>query len=255
MGDDFTAEGAETTTVLRTQSRKVMERHEGTMAQDAGQKPLVAAVFDVDRTLVPVTTTERIFIRYLLRKKVIGLGLVVRTAWFIFRALPHTSPFETIRRRRAYLHGQPYARMERMARNCFETDIKPRLSEAGLAAIKEHKEQGHAIVLLSGSLDFLLRPLKEYVGADHLIAAHMEVVDGKLTGKILGDYPYGSYKAILIQHFAEQHGLDFSLSTAYADHHTDHEMLRLFGTPVVVNPREKMQAIAQREGWTVKEFR
>jgi HAD superfamily hydrolase (TIGR01490 family) len=215
---------------------------------------LVAAVFDVDRTLVPVTTTERIFIRYLFRKRVLGPGAIARTALFILRQTPRTSPFETIRRQRAYLAGQSYDKMSRLARRCFETDIKPRLSNAGLEAIKEHKAQGHTIVLLSGSLDFLLEPLKEYVGAQHLIAAHMEVVDGKLTGKIVGDYPYGSYKAILIRHFAEEHGLDFSRSYAYADHHTDHEVLRLFGNPVVINPKARMQEIASREGWPVKDF-
>lgn len=229
---------------------------EGTLRSPDQKSPglLVAAVFDVDRTLVPVTTTERIFIRYLFRRRVLGPAAMARTAFFIATQLTKTSPFETIRRQRAYLAGQPYEKMRRLARSCFEHDIKPRLSQAGLDAIKEHREHGHTIVLLSGSLDFLLSPLKEYVGADHLIAAHMEVKDGKLTGKILGDYPYGTYKAILIRHFAEEHGVDFSRSYAYADHHTDHEVLRLFGNPVVINAKARMQQIATREGWPMKEF-
>lgn len=224
--------------------------------QSAIQNPrlLVAAVFDVDRTLVPVTTTERIFIRYLFRNRYLGLTAVARTSLYIFSQLPHSTPFETIRRQRVYLVGQPYEKMRTLARQCFESDIKPRLSRAGLEAVREHKAQGHTVVLLSGSLDFLLAPLKEYVGADHLIAAHMEVKDGKLTGKIVGDFPYGSYKAVLIKHFAEEHGLNFSQSYAYADHHTDHEVLRLFGNPVVINAKPKMQEIATREGWPMKEF-
>jgi HAD superfamily hydrolase (TIGR01490 family) len=217
------------------------------------QSELVAAVFDVDRTLVPVTTTERIFIRYLLRKRVLGVSAMTRTVFAIARRLPQ-SPFESIRRERAYLAGQSYEKMCSLAYQCFLTDIKPRISKAGLEAINEHKALGHTIVLLSGSLDFLLAPLTAYVGADHLIAAHMEVKDGKLTGKILGDYPYGTYKAMLIRHFAEEHGLDFARSYAYADHHTDHEVLGLFGNPVVINPKAKMQQIALREGWPVKDF-
>lgn len=215
---------------------------------------LVAAVFDVDRTLVPVTTTERIFIRYLLRKRVLGPGAVARTVLYIAKNLRHASPFETIRRQRAYLGGLHYERARKLALQCFETDIKPRISKAGAAAIREHKERGETIVLLSGSLDFLLEPLKEFVGADHLIAARMEVVEGKLTGRIIGRHPYGGYKAALIQHFASEHGLDFSRSYAYADHHTDHEVLRLFGNPVVINPKKRMQGIARREGWTVRDF-
>jgi HAD superfamily hydrolase (TIGR01490 family) len=215
---------------------------------------LIAAVFDVDRTLVPVTTTERIFIRYLLRRRVIGPRAVLNTLTFMLRKLPHASPFEIIRRERAYLAGQPYNKMRRLALDCFESDIKPRISRAGIEAIREHKAQGHVVVLLSGSLDFLLEPMKEYVGAGHLIAAQMEVVGGVLTGRIAGDYPYGDLKATIIAHFAEEHGLDFSRSYAYADHHTDHTLLRLFGNPVVINPKKRMQEIAAREGWTVKDF-
>lgn len=224
--------------------------------KDAQAKPsLVAAVFDVDRTLIPVTTTERIFLRYLARHGAIGPVTVARTLLFMARHLPTASPFEAIRRQRAYLAGQSYEKMRKMARACFETDIKPRISRAALKAIEGHKARGEMIILLSGSLDFLLEPLREYLEADHLIAAQMEVVKGKLTGRIMGDYPYGSFKAKIIQHFASEHGLDFSRSYAYADHHTDHEILRLFGNPVVINARPKMQEIARREGWTMRDFR
>ena len=219
------------------------------------QPMVVAAVFDVDRTLVPVTTTERVFIRYLFRKRVLGVGAVVRMGLAVLTQIGKASPYEAIRRQRAYLAGQPYNKMRKLAARCFETEIKPKISKAGLAEIAEHKAQGHIVILLSGSLDFLLEPLKEYVGADHLIAAHMEVKDGKLTGRIVGNYPYGTYKAVMIRHFADEHGLDFSRSYAYADHHTDHEVLRLFGNPVVINPRSRMQQIASREGWPVKEFK
>ena len=228
--------------------------HQPTPPTPGAAPTLVAAVFDVDRTLVPVTTTERIFIRYLFRKRVLGPRAMLNTFVFLARQFPRVTPFEAIRRQRAYLAGQPYEKMRRLARACFETDIKPRISRAGLEAISEHKAQGHTVVLLSGSLDFLLEPLQEYVGADHLIAAHMEVANGRLTGRIVGDYPYGTYKAVLIRHFAQEHGFDFSRSYAYADHHTDHEVLRLFGNPIVINPKAKMLEIARREGWPTKDF-
>jgi HAD superfamily hydrolase (TIGR01490 family) len=216
---------------------------------------ITAAVFDVDRTLVPVTTTERIFIRYLLRRRVIGLRAVLYTLGYVARRFPRVSPFAAIRGQRTYLAGQPYEKMRRLALACFETDIKPRISRTGIRAIQEHKAQGHTIVLLSGSLHFLLEPLRDYLGADHLIAARMEVVNGKLTGRIEGDYPYGDLKAAIIEHFAREHGIDFSQSYAYADHHTDHAVLRLFGNPVVINARPRMVQIARKEGWPTREFR
>src|SRR5690349_12951296 len=122
-----------------------------TVAPTSGEKPsLVAAVFDVDRTLVPVTTTERIFIRYLARHGAIGLATIARTLVFMVRNLRYMTPYEALRRQRAYLAGQSYEKMSRLARKCFETDIKPRISRAGLAAMHEHKNRGETVILLSG---------------------------------------------------------------------------------------------------------
>src|SRR5437870_8224936 len=86
----------------------------------SGYAPLlIAAVFDVDRTLLPITTTERIFIRYLLKRRVIGLRAVMYTVAFMARRLPMASPFAAIRKQRAYLAGQPYDKMRRLALDCF----------------------------------------------------------------------------------------------------------------------------------------
>jgi HAD superfamily hydrolase (TIGR01490 family) len=215
----------------------------------------IAAVFDVDRTLVPGTTTERLFIRYLFRKHVLGLGTLLATGLYLLRQLPRMNPMEAIRQQRVYLTGQPASRLRALALRCYEDEIAPLLSQAGRAAVREHHEQGHITVLLSGSLDFLLEPLQRDLGADHLIATHMEEKNGRFTGRIAGPWPYGDTKALLINHFAQEHGVDFTASYAYADHHTDEAVLALFGNPVVINPRTKMQQIAAGRQWPTREFR
>lgn len=215
---------------------------------------VVAAVFDVDRTLVPGTTTERLFIRYLLRRRVIGLRQVAHLGFYLLRALPRMDPMEAVRRQRVYLAGLAEQRVVALAEACFTREIQPRISAAGLAALREHKAQGHTTVLLSGSLDFLLAPLQRYTGADHLIATHMEVRAGRFTGRIEGPWPYGPTKALLIRHFAEEHGVAFADSYAYADHHTDVEVLSLFGRPVVINAKPKMAALAEARQWEMRDF-
>src|SRR5207247_1567031 len=74
-------------------------RRRGRLGQRSGAEErgmITAAVFDVDRTLVPVTTTERIFIRYLLRRRVIGLRAVLYTLGYVARRFPRVSPFAAI---------------------------------------------------------------------------------------------------------------------------------------------------------------
>jgi hypothetical protein len=75
----------------------------------------IAAVFDVDRTLLPGTTTERLFIAYLVRKRVLSLGGLLKTGFYLLRQLPHMSPMEAIRQQRVYLTGQPAARLRALA--------------------------------------------------------------------------------------------------------------------------------------------
>ncbi len=216
---------------------------------------VIAAVFDVDRTLIPATTTERLFIRYLLRRRVIGAAQMLHMFAYLLKALPRMDPMEAIRRQRVYLAGLSEARVLPLAEACFVDEIQPRVSAAGLAALREHQAQGHTTVLLSGSLDFLLRPLQIYTGADHVIATHMEVKNGRYTGRISGPWPYGPTKALLIRHFAEEHGIIFADSYAYADHHSDVEVLSLFGRPIVINAKPKMAALAQARQWEMRDFR
>ncbi len=214
----------------------------------------IAAVFDVDRTLLPGTTSERIFIRYLFRHRVIGVRTLTHMAVYLAASLPRMGPMEAIRRRRVYLAGQPADRVMALARQCYTEEIHPRISPAGRVAVAQHHAEGHITVLLSGSLDFLIAPMQADLGADHLIATHMAVEHGRFTGAITGLWPYGDTKALLIRHFAEQHGVDFPASYAYADHHSDESVLALFGNPVVVNPKTKMQQIAEERQWPTRQF-
>jgi len=222
---------------------------------EAATPTAIAAVFDVDRTLVPGTTTERMFIRYLFRQRVLGLGTLLRTGLYLARRLPRMSPMAAIRARRVYLAGQPSGPIKALAARCYQDEIRAIVSAAGRAAVREHQEQGHLTVLLSGSLDFLLEHLQRDLGADHLIATHMAERGGRFTGRIAGPWPYGPTKALLIHHFAQQHGVSFQASYAYADHHSDEQVLALFGNPVVINPRPKMQQIAAGRQWPTREFR
>jgi len=215
----------------------------------------IAAVFDVDRTLLPDTTTERIFIRYLIRQRVLGLRTLLGTAAYVLGQLPRLNPLEALRRRRVYLAGQQVARVRALALRCYTDEIRPLISAAGRDAVATHRAQGHLTVLLSGSLDFVLAPLQRDLGADHLIATHLEERGGRFTGRITGTWPYGDTKALLINHFAQAHGVDFAASYAYADHHSDEAVLALFGNPVVINPRARMQQIAAGRRWPTREFR
>ncbi|MBM4294043.1 MAG: HAD-IB family hydrolase [Deltaproteobacteria bacterium] len=207
----------------------------------------VVAIFDVDQTLVR-GYTERLFFCHLLRRG----GLAVPQAWNFLKRLSR-NPRNRFRDK-SYLGGLSVEDTLRLACECYENCIAPRLSVPGLACVREHQARGHEIVLLTGSLDFLLLPLKETLGAPWLIATEIGRMDGHFTGEITGLQPRGENKRRLLLELAGVHGMDLRLSYAYGDHIQDLHLFRAIGNPVAVNPSWRLKRLARKYRWPIRYF-
>lgn len=214
---------------------------------------MMAAVFDVDRTLLPRTTAERLFVRQLWREGELGWPQALAGLVFTVRR-PRRSVLHDWRAERPYLRGKDQQRVAMLARRCFEEEIRPRLARRGVEVLQRHKAEGRLTVLLSGSLEELIEPMRQAVGADVVIASRLRVDGRRLAGGLDGPHPYGAAKVTLVQQLARDWLIELAASFCYADHHSDVPMLSLFGHPVCVNPNDKLRAIAQRLGWPVEEF-
>jgi HAD superfamily hydrolase (TIGR01490 family) len=208
----------------------------------------VVAIFDVDQTLIQ-GYTERLFFRYLVRRRLISVSQAL--AYLSQLACRFQDRFQD----KSYLEGLQVDEVVRLARRCYQEDIVPRMSTSGLACVLEHQNQGHAIVLLSGSLSLLLTPLKEELGADWLIATELRRENGRFTGEIAGLHPRGPNKLWLLQELSRTHGLDLSQSYAYGDHFQDSYLFRSIGYPVVVNPSWRLKLQARKHRWPVRYFK
>jgi phosphoserine phosphatase len=82
-----------------------------------------------------------------------------------------------------------------------------------------------------------------------------EIVEGRYTGRLVGELMHGEAKAEAVRALAEREGLDLSRCTAYSDSANDLPMLTLCGTAVAVNPDTELRAVAKSRGWTVRDFR
>lgn len=211
------------------------------------------AVFDIDGTVLRNTSAERIFVRYLLRKGELGLADGVRFAAHVL--------VDALRGWRVaskgnkhYLKGKRPRRIEKLAADCFERDIAPRVSQAARERIQEHRRDGLQIVLLSGTLDVLLRLFSSYLGADQGHGARLETHGGRYTGNVRAPYPYGRTKAQIVRAHYGDGSYDLSASYAYADRASDLEVLGLFGHPCVVNATGRLAREAKRRGIPTASF-
>ena len=147
-----------------------------------------------------------------------------------------------------------------MARVSYESYLKKRVFPAALEAIGVLKAQGFQIVLVTGSLDFMIQPIVSLIGADFVVANSLETsVNEKtnevvFTGALRGAAVADDEKRARILAYAEANDVDLSASRAYGDALADEAMLRTVGAPSVVSPKRDMRAKAEQNGWPILEW-
>ena len=206
------------------------------------------AIFDLDGTIIRLSS-EQVFLTYLLNHGEIPIrNLLAWTANLLkVKSLSMAKP------NKIYLRGLEQAHLHEMARHCFVEMLRPSIAPHISELIHRHRTEGQTVILMSGSLSFLVQPFHEHFQTDLMVAHQLEVIDGRLTGKRIGLHPYAENKAKLAQQLATEHGFDLSASYAYGNHHTDAHKLELFGHPVAVNPDQKLRRIATEKGWRIEQ--
>jgi HAD superfamily hydrolase (TIGR01490 family) len=221
----------------------------------------IAAIFDVDGTLIANATLERIFIKFLWRRGQLGWREFVRWIAAFIEALlgrnaraSNHSGRSRLKAIKAYLRGKDSASIRRLAQECFDTEIAPRLSQEAINRLRWHQSAGHFVILLSGTLDLLLEPLAERLGVLARVGSKLEIENNRFTGRIEGAHPFGAEKAECLAMINHGAGFDLKRSFAYADSFADRHLLAMVGYPVATNADLGLRKIAERKGWMVEDF-
>jgi HAD superfamily hydrolase (TIGR01490 family) len=212
---------------------------------------LIAALFDVDNTLLPGEASEIRFFRFLWRRGLVGWSELTRSAAWLVGHMPPFS-LHSLRERKVYLMGKHSADIESYAREFCQAEMIGKVSAQGRAKLDEHRQAGHQVILVTGAPDFLIEPLAKFLGVATVFAAKPEQRDSVYTGALITPLPYGRGKRELILAHAREMGLDLTASYAYGDSPGDHDLLEMVGHPLVVNPIRGMARTAQRSGWPVE---
>lgn len=214
----------------------------------------IAAFFDVDNTLLPGEASEVRFFRWLWRRGVVGWPEVRASIAWLMRHMPALS-LHPLRERKLYLAGKPAQVIEPLGEEFCREQLCPCVSPAAMRKIDDHRQAGHAIILLTGSLDFLIDPIAGALRVDRYFAGTLEQMNGLYTGHLVPPLPYGAGKRQLIEQLAKELTLDLAACYAYGDSPGDLDVLHAVGKPTVVNPIRGMTRIARQRGWPIVKWK
>ncbi|SDU89099.1 HAD-superfamily subfamily IB hydrolase, TIGR01490 [Microlunatus sagamiharensis] len=150
--------------------------------------------------------------------------------------------------------GLDLAELEQRVDTTMNDFILSRVAPDALQRIEEHRAAGHTTILITGAVSVLTRPLRELF--DVILAAELGTdAEGRATGFLKTPPLVGESRSAWLRHYASLHGVDLTKSFAYADSHSDLPMLSTVGNPVAVSPDISLMRAAQRNQWSIVEWR
>ncbi|MDO4999118.1 MAG: phosphoserine phosphatase SerB [Bacteroidales bacterium] len=187
--------------------------------------------FDMDSTLVHTECIDELAARA-------GVGDQVReiTAQAMRGEIDFTESFT---RRVALLKGLDESVMEDIARNLPYNEGLERM-------MKILKMVGYKTAILSGGFTYFGKHLQQKFGFDYVYANQLEIVDGKLTGRYIGDVVDGRRTAELLRLLCQVENIHLAQSVADGDGANDLPMLSLAGLGIAYHAKPKVQANAKQ---------
>ena len=192
--------------------------------------------FDMDSTLMETEVIDELAIRA-------GVGDEVKA--ITESAMRGEIDFtESFRRRCALLKGLDVSVMQEIAENLPITEGADRL-------MRVLKKVGFKIAILSGGFTYFGNYLKQKFGIDYVYANELEVIDGKLTGRYLGEVVDGKRKAELLRLIAQVENVDIRQTVAVGDGANDLPMISIAGLGIAFHAKPKVKATAEQSISTI----
>lgn len=195
----------------------------GLAREDVYRKSKRVVVFDMDNTLVAGEIIDRLAERAGVRDDV---AAVTR------QAMEGELDFETaLRRRVERLAGLPESVL-------VEVRDAMVLTPGAEETIRVLKRLGYRLGLLSGGFTFFVDALRERLGFDYAFGNTLEIVDGRLTGRLTGPILDGQGKAARLREIAEREGVRPDQVVGIGDGANDIPMLQAAGLGIAFRAKE-----------------
>ncbi len=146
---------------------------------------------------------------------------------------------ESLTQRVALLNGLEENVLSFVAKNLV-------LTEGADRVVRKLKQLGYKIGIISGGFEYFGKYLQKKLGLDYVFTNCLEIVDGKLTGKIKGDIIDGQKKAEILQTIARVENISLRQTIAVGDGANDLPMISIAGLGVAFNAKSIVKKNAQR---------
>jgi phosphoserine phosphatase len=186
-------------------------------------------VMDMDSTLIPIEVIDELAKAH---------GVAEQVSQVTERAMAGEMDYdESLRQRLGLLKGMEVSVLERLAAELPLTDGAERL-------IRALRRLGYRTAVISGGFSIAAEALKARLGIDYAYSNTLEILDGRLTGNVVGPIVNGRRKAELLETIAQAEGVLLDQVIAVGDGANDLPMLEKAGLGIAFRAKPKLRQAA-----------
>lgn len=212
--------------------------------------------FDIDGTIWPFDI-ENMWLKQLVDEGIIDHSIAQKNQQFL---TGHTAGYFD---ERGYLdfflgqfNGWHISKLRDFASRVFVKSAENNLYDEAVSFIKESKENGEFVFLLTAANNIAAAPFGKYLGIEIVVSTELEFDSQEcLTKKIIEPYCYGIGKVKKSLELCTVHNLDLKKGTFFGDSPSDAQMFEQVKRAVVVNPTPELEKRAQNNQWEVVRWR
>ena len=198
--------------------------------QRASDRKKAILVADMDSTMITVECIDEL---------ADYAGIKPQIAAITERAMAGEMDFaEALRARVALLAGMP----EAILAQCYAERV--RITPGAKALVQTMVAHGATALLVSGGFTYFAARVAAEIGFTRAIANNLEIVDGRLTGALLGPIVDAKAKADALIAAADSAGLALADTLAIGDGANDRMMIRAAGLGVAYHAKPALEAVA-----------
>ncbi|MGB1244273.1 MAG: phosphoserine phosphatase SerB, partial [Porticoccaceae bacterium] len=188
-------------------------------------------VFDMDSTLIDAEVIDELAIEAGVGDQVAAITEAAMQGELDFK--------QSFSQRLALLEGLSADVLQTVAQRL-------KLNEGAEHLIKTLRQLGYKTAIVSGGFTYFGNYLQSILGVDYVYANELDIENGLVTGKVVGDVIDGQRKADLLRELAQREGLVLEQVIAVGDGANDLPMLNIAGLGIAYQAKPLVKASAKQ---------
>ena len=148
-----------------------------------------------------------------------------------------------------------YLELEQLHHQFMKEVIEPLWLPKAETLLQKHRDNGDTLIIITSTNRFVVEPICNKLGVEHLIATELEQQNNQYTGYVSGIPSYKEGKVTRLSQWLEQSGLSMEGSSFYSDSINDLPLLEIVDHPVAVDPCPQLREVALQRGWDIISLR